>query len=447
MEEKLTNLSHLFVTIFLSGLSNFMVFPVITDVTMLALCPGQDQCSLAIYLTGFQQAMTGIGSVVITPIIGNLSDQYGRKAMLTIPLTVSIFPLAILAYSSETNFFYSYYVLRTLTAMVSESSIQCLAFAYVADNISERQRASAFGIQSGIFSSSFVAGTLAARLLSISLTFQVAALVSMVATVYMRIFLKDRVSDNENLSEPILKSSGPEENIHQDNAHTNNLTTRVSPVSSSKKILTVGDLICLLKRSSTFSQVSVVSFFNSLAEGGLLASFMYYLKARFHFSKNQYADLLLLTGVAGMASQLIFMPLLVPIISEEKLLSIGLFMGFIQMLLCSIAWSNWVPYASTALTVFTVLVQPSLRSITSKQVGPNEQGKAQGCISSISSFANIISPLIFSPLTALFLSEEAPLKFPGFSILCIGFALLIGFIQSIMIKASIQKNKSNTILA
>ncbi|XP_012077711.1 hippocampus abundant transcript-like protein 1 isoform X2 [Jatropha curcas] len=437
MEEKITCLSHLFATVFLSQLSASMVLPVITDVTMLALCPGQDHCSIAIYLSGFQQAMTGIGSVVITPIIGNLSDQYGRKAMLTIPLTVSIFPLAILAYSSETNFFYSYYVLRILTAMVSGSSIYCLALAYVADNISERQRASAFGILSGIALASSVAGILAARLLSTSLTFKVAAFVSMVAAVYMRIFLKDRVSDNGNLSEPILKSSGPEENIHQNDADTNNLSTRVSPVSSSNKILTVGDLICLLKRS--------------LAEAGFLASLMYYLKARFHFSKNQYADLLLLIGAAGMVSQLIFMPLLAPIISEEKILSIGLFMGFINMLLYSIAWSNWVPYASTALTVFTVLVQPSLRSITSKQVGPDEQGKAQGCISSICSFASIISPLIFSPLTALFLSEEAPFKFPGFSISCIGFALLIGFIPSIMIKAPIpipcQKNNSNSMEA
>jgi len=87
----------------------------------------------------------------------------------------------------------------------------------------------------------------------------------------------------------------------------------------------------------TFSQAAVVAFFNSLAEGGMQASIMvqklspslwcisnikkktgmrefllptwmicamqYYLKARFHFSKNHYADLMLLLGIAGMASQ------------------------------------------------------------------------------------------------------------------------------------------------
>jgi hypothetical protein len=37
-----------------------MVVPAITDVTMAALCPGQDECSLAIYLTGFQQAVRNL---------------------------------------------------------------------------------------------------------------------------------------------------------------------------------------------------------------------------------------------------------------------------------------------------------------------------------------------------------------------------------------------------
>jgi hypothetical protein len=61
--EKLSGLSHLFVTVFLSTFANFTVIPAITDVTMLAVCPGRDECSLAIYLTGSQQAVrTGSSS-------------------------------------------------------------------------------------------------------------------------------------------------------------------------------------------------------------------------------------------------------------------------------------------------------------------------------------------------------------------------------------------------
>ncbi|XP_065868392.1 uncharacterized protein [Euphorbia lathyris] len=383
-------LRHLFVTVFMAELAVFMVAPAMTDVTMSAVCPGQEECSLAIYLSGFQQAITGFGSVVITPLIGSLSDHYGRKSMLTIPLTISILPLGILAYSRETNFFYAYFVVKSIVSMVSDATIVCLALAYVADNISEEERAAGFGVVSGIMMASFVFATFIARFLPTSLTFQVATFMSMASVVYMRIFLKDKIDDNEiDLTRPIFK-----------------IAPNKMP-KPSKKIPSVGDVICLLRSSETFSQLAVVAFFQGLCDGGLQSSAMFYWKARFHFTKNQYANLFLLIGVAGMIS---------------------------QMFVNSIAWSDWVPYAATALGIFIYLAHPSLRSIVSKQIGPNDQGKAQGCISSISSAATIISPLIFSPLTAMFLSEEAPFNFPGFSMLCIGSASMIAFIQSVMIK-------------
>lgn len=422
--EKLAGLTHLFVTVLLGSFSAFIVVPAITDVTMSALCPGKDECSLAIYLSGFQQAIIGLGTVVMTPVIGNLSDEYGRKALLTIPMALSIIPLAILAYSRTTTSFYAYFVIRTLTAMVGEGSINCLALAYVADNISEGQRASAFGVLSGVASAAFVCGTLAARFLSTASTFQVATLVSMIATIYMRVFLKETFPKGDS-SQALLKK---EPGMSPDDGNSS------EKIQTFKKIPSIGDLISLLKCRAAFSQAAVVVFFNGLAEGGLQASLLYFLKARFHFNKNQFADIMLIVGVMGTISQLLFMPLLATRVSEEKLLSIGLFMGCTNIFLNSIAWSYWVPYAIAALAAFAVFANPCVRSIASKQVGPNDQGKAQGCISGISSSAQIISPLIFSPLTALFLSQGAPFYFPGFSIMCIGFASMIAFIQSTMIR-------------
>jgi len=62
MEETTTfhGLGHLFITIFLYCFSSFIVAPVITDISMAALCPGKDECSLAIYLSGFQQVVRTI---------------------------------------------------------------------------------------------------------------------------------------------------------------------------------------------------------------------------------------------------------------------------------------------------------------------------------------------------------------------------------------------------
>nr|GMC87412.1 hippocampus abundant transcript-like protein 1 [Ipomoea batatas] len=61
--------------------------------------------------------VTGVGLVVMMPVIGNLSDMYGRKALLTLPMTLSILPFAILAFGRTTKFYYTYYVLRTITGI------------------------------------------------------------------------------------------------------------------------------------------------------------------------------------------------------------------------------------------------------------------------------------------------------------------------------------------
>ncbi|XP_009620054.1 uncharacterized protein [Nicotiana tomentosiformis] len=419
--EKFSGLSHLFMTVFLSCFSTFMVIPPMTDITLSAICPGKDECSLAIYLTGIQQAIVGMGSLVMMPVLGNLSDTYGRKIILTVPMTLSIFPLVILAYSRTKYYFYAYYVLRTLIAMICEGSVQCLALAYVADNVPESRRASVFGVLSGIASSAFVCGNLSARFLSTASTFQVAAAMAVIALVYMKMFLPDSIMKGNICSKETeticLLENAPKKGIQ-----------------FFKTLPSFSDMLCLLKTSSTFLHAAVVSFFVNVAQVGLEASLLYFLKAQFHFNKDQFADLLIISGIAGSISQLLLMPILAPAFGEEKLLSIGLFFSCLHMLLYSIAWSSWVPYATALISVFSIFAMPCLKSIASKQIGPNEQGKVQGCITGICSFASVVSPLIFSPLTALFLSQNAPFHFPGFGIACAAFASMLAFIQSLMIR-------------
>ncbi|KAI4342217.1 hypothetical protein MLD38_026866 [Melastoma candidum] len=429
-------IGHLLVTVFLYCFSNLIVVPAITDVTISALCPGDPDgsCSLAIYLSGFQQAIIGLGTVVMTPWVGNMSDKHGRKALLTLPLAFSIVPLAIMAYNRETNYFYAYFAVRTLTAMVGTDAVTCLAVAYLADNVPETQRISTFSILYGVISAGFVGSTLAARFISTSLTFQVAAFMSMVTVVYMRIFLEDSHPEADEISRPILNGSDALD-VDADGGGS------AKKAHAFKKVVSLGDIFGLMRSSRTFSLAAFVAFCNNIAEGGLQASLLYFLKARFHFSKNQFADLMLIVGVAGTLSQLIIMPFLAPLLGEERLLSIGLLLGSSHMFLYSISWSSWVPYATTVFAIFVVFVSPCIRSIASKQVGPFDQGKAQGCLAGISSFANIVSPLIFSPLTAMFLSEKAPFPFPGFSIMCMGVVMMIGFVQSLAIKPSATNHK------
>ncbi|KAM3226032.1 hypothetical protein ACQJBY_058616 [Aegilops geniculata] len=416
-------LGHLFVVAFLFHSSSFMVLPAITDVTMEAVCPGRDECSVAIYLSGFQNAITGLGALVVTPIVGNLSDKYGRKALMTLPVTVAILPLFILACNRSEVYFYVYYVMKILAGIFCEGSIHCLSLAYVADHVGTKRRAAAFGLLSGVSAAGFLSGTLTARFLATSSTFQVAAAVGAAGAIYLRAFVPDSgaaVSFHDDACDPLLQDSSCSSAASSSASSDEELSPRLPAY---KGVLpSPSDMVALLT--------------GSLGEHGLQTALLYYLKAQFGYSKDEFANLMLIAGAAGMISQLTVMPIFAPIVGEEMLLIVGLLGGCTHVFLYGIAWSYWVPYFAAAFIILSAFVHPSIRTNVSKSVGSNEQGIAQGCISGISSFASILAPLIFTPLTAWFLSETTPFNFKGFSIMVAGFCTLIAFVISIRMRVA-----------
>ncbi|CAN6855409.1 unnamed protein product [Brassica oleracea] len=428
MEERLGGLAHMLTTVFLSSFAGFLVRPVMTDVTVAAVCSGlNDSCSLAVYLTGLHQVTVGLGTMVMMPVIGNLADRYGIKALLTLPMCLSIIPPAILGYRRDTLFFYTYYVIKIIFDMVCQGTVDCLAQAYVAKNIHGTQRISMFGVLAGVRSISAVCATFAARFLPTASTFQVTALSLFVGLVYMRIFLKERLhgddeddydgcGDERMLAEPILKNAPTKTHVFNN------------------KYSSLKDMVALMKNSTTLVQALVVTFFVTFSQSGMESAFLYFLKARFGFKKNDFAQLSLLVWIIGSISQLFILRILVSAIGERRVLSTGLLMDFFNAAILSVSWSPWVPYAATALVPGVMFVMPSIYGIASRQIGSAEQGKVQGCIYGVKSFAEVVAPFVYSPLTALFLSDNAPFYFPGFSLLCVALSLMIGFLVSLLIK-------------
>ncbi|XP_040380121.1 uncharacterized protein LOC102716320 isoform X3 [Oryza brachyantha] len=308
--------------------------------------------------------------------------------------------------------------------------MSCLSLAYVADKVPPSRRAAAFGVFSGVCVAGFVAGTVAARFLTVPSTFQVAAVSAVAAAVYMRAFVQETDGGAS-----LLRAAGDEE----ENSHPlcvpscSSSSEDVAPptLPPLRKAASLSEMAALLTTSSTFSRAALVTFFHTLGETGLQTALLYYLKAQFHYTKNQYANLLLVIGIAGSLSQLVIMPMLAPKLGEQKLLIIALLGSCMHCVLYSIAWSPWVPYLGASFFIIGMSVNPCIRSIVSKRAGPFEQGMAQGCLTGISSTANVISPIVFTPLTAWFLSETAPFNFKGFSLACAGFAMLIALAVSI----------------
>jgi MFS family permease len=185
--------------------------------------------------------------------------------------------------------------------------------------------------------------------------------------------------------------------------------------------------------SKVLNKVAVIAFCTGVGEGTMSIALMYYLKAAFDCGKDQFAVFLLITLIAQSLSQMLLLPVLLHVFGERKVLCVGLLGYGLQAFLYGIAWAPWVPYMAAFLGVFVVFVFPTIASIVSKTAPPGEQGNLQGFISASKSFANIVTPLLMCPLTALFLSDRAPFRLPGFSILCGSMALLSAFIISCFI--------------
>ncbi|KAK0591625.1 hypothetical protein LWI29_005028 [Acer saccharum] len=391
---ELRPLLHLLLPLCVHWMAQEMPVSVITDVTTDALCPGQSTCSEAIYLSGLQQTIVGVFKMVVIPLLGQLADEYGRKPLLLLTVSATIIPFALLAINQSKEFVYAYYVISTISYIICQGSIFCIAIAYAADVIDESKRAAAFSWITGLLSASHVLGNVLALVLPEKYVYLVSAILLIFCPAYMQFFLVETVR-------PAPRSD----------QESSCLTKVVKVIDKRYKAMRDAGLIVF--SSPTLRGISFVSFFYELGMSGISAVLFYYLKAVFGFRKNQYSEILLVVGVGSIFSQALFYGL---------------------------AWASWVPYLSASFGVIYVLVSPSTYTIISKASSMNNQGKAQGFVAGVESIASFLSPLAMSPLTSWFLSSDAPFNCRGFSIIVSSVCMMISLCFACLLNTEKRSN-------
>ncbi|KAL3688683.1 hypothetical protein R1sor_014992 [Riccia sorocarpa] len=283
--------------------------------------------------------------------------------------------------------------LNLLSLILKEAGLYTLIFAFVADVVpQDRQRAPAIGIAMSSVSVGLLVGTLFARVMQLDQLLKMAAVLQIAGSVIVYCFLIE--------------------------SHPMHISSKVVQVT----------VVCDRYDSKMLKIIALVGFLANLTETGIQCTLLYYLKAEFNYGKDEFANFLILLGIIAFLSQIVFYPLLAHWLGERGVLWVGLVGASINV---GFRTPDWVPYLGCVLSLCNALVPPALGTIVSRAADSEHQGRVQGLIASVKAIAVVVGPIIFTPLTAAFLSDNPPFGCPGFALAIGGTSMIVAFFISL----------------
>ncbi|CAI9773046.1 unnamed protein product [Fraxinus pennsylvanica] len=134
---KLRPFLHLLLPLCVHLIAEEIIVSVLVDVTTNALCPGRKTCPRAIYFSCLRQTVVGIFKMLVLPLLRPLAEDYGPKPLLILIVPTNIIPFTLLAIDQSKGSVYAYYVLRTITYIISHGSIFYISVAFAADVVGD----------------------------------------------------------------------------------------------------------------------------------------------------------------------------------------------------------------------------------------------------------------------------------------------------------------------
>lgn len=318
------------------------------------------------------------------PILGNLSDRFGRRPVLLLSLLALGFDYLLMALAPSLAWLF---VGRTLAGAAGATF--ATANAYIADVTSEEERAQSFGLMGAAWGLGFILGPVIGGVLGElgpRVPFFAAAALS-VANVAYGFFVLPETLPPEKRRPFSLRRATPLGALGQ--------MTRYPGV------LTLFGALVLYQ----------------LAHDALPSTWTYYTMLKFDWTERDVGFSMGVTGFAIALVQGLVIRAAIPRLGERGAVFVGMFLmatGY-----AGFAWAaqGWVMLAFIAPFALGGLAMPALRSILTARVPANAQGELQGAISSLMSLTAIVAPLFMTQLFGYFTSPGAPVYFPGASFL------------------------------
>lgn len=362
--------------------------------------------SLASEYTGYLISVYAIMQFICSPILGGLSDQYGRRPVLLFSLFGFGIDHLLLFFAPSLGWLF----LGRIIAGITGGSFTT-ASAYIADVSPPEKRAQNFGMIGAAFGIGFIIGPTIGGFLgdiNIRLPFLVAAIISLLNWLYGYFILPESLYI-ENRRKFSWKRANP-----------------------------IGSLMNLAKHPAILGLVSVLVCVQ-LAGQVHPSTWPLFTMKEFNWSNKEVGFSLGFVGIMVALVQGLLIRSIVPKLGERKSIYIGLGFYALGFFLFSIASQGWMMYAIMIPFALSGIAGPTIQGLVSKQVPPNQQGELQGGLTSLVSLTAIFGPLIHTKLFAYFSNPSNPIYFPGAAFL---FGSILALI-SLLIFLSIDKIKYN----
>ncbi len=299
---------------------------------------------------------------ICSPIIGSLSDKYGRRPVILISCAGLALDYVLMAVAPNLWWLAAGRIIAGIT-----SSSFTTVFAYMADITAPEKRAKAYGLIGAAFSGGFVLGPVLGGFLGElgpRAPFWFAAVLSGVAFLYGLFVLPESLAPGKRMA------------------------------FSWKRANPVGALI-LLKRHAELTGLAVVNFLLYFAHHVFSAVFVLYAALRYGWGPVQVGLLLALVGVLDMIVQGLLTGPVTQRLGERPTLVLGLIGGTVGIALMGWAPTGWAFIAAMLPNALWGLAMPTIQALMTRRVGEDEQGQLQGANNSVGAIAGVLSPLFF----------------------------------------------------
>jgi DHA1 family tetracycline resistance protein-like MFS transporter len=336
-----------------------------------------------------------ITQFIFAPVIGNLSDKYGRRPVLL----CSVFGFGIdylfLALAPS----YGWLFIGRIIAGITGASFTT-ATAYIADVSTPENRAKNFGMIGAAFGLGFIIGPAIGGLLAgwgVRAPFYAAAILCLLNTLYGYFVLPESLNIE-----------------HRRAFHWK----RANPFGS----------LQLLKRYPTVGGLAFSFFLIYLAAQSVQGNWNFFTIYRFHWKEKMVGISLAVVGVLVGAVQAGLTRVVNPKLGNERSIYLGLLLYSLGLVLFAFATEGWMMFVFLIPYCLGGIGGPALQSILAGHVPPSEQGELQGALTSLMSLTTIIGPPLMNNLFYYFTKTNAPVYFPGISFLLGAVFMLVSVV-------------------